>query len=359
MLLDVPFLPDPGYVDFLAGNTESLLAVHFSLHAPEALDARLQLETTDADRLASLLTRLPGPKKYALLNSRLHHPDHYADAARMKSLVERLETLVKANVLDGVTVADAYFLKALGRAGPEIAGSLEAVPSVNAMLDSAARARAWLPTIESSGFRAPGKINLDRSLNRDLPRLERAAEECRRLLPGASLVLLANEGCLPHCPYKPAHDAHIALANMGAAGQRTFELNRTLGCVDHLLAAPHECLASPFIRPEDAGRYNGLADGLKVCGRTLAGPRRLQHIVAAYLRGKFSGNLLELMDSLDWLAERYVLRNDRLPANFWETVCGCDRACGDCGWCASVFESAAEPRPAGLADFRERGEPAP
>ncbi|MFW5836557.1 MAG: hypothetical protein ACOCVM_01010, partial [Desulfovibrionaceae bacterium] len=329
-------------------------SLHFGLHAVEALDARLRLSETGPGDLAGLLAAAPGPRKYVLLNSRVHHPGHYADAARMKSLLARLDTLLAAGQLHGVVIADAYFLKALGRAGPAVAAELEAVPSVNAMLDSAERVRAWLPAVAAAGFRPPGKLNLDRSLNRDIPRLQRVGEACRDMLPGARLVLLANEGCIPHCPYKPAHDAHIALANMGAAEQRTFELNRCFGCVDHLMHDPSQCLCSPIIRPEDAHHYEGLADGLKVCGRTLAGPERLRRIVDAYLQGRFEGNLLELADSMDWLAERWDLPNEKLPDDFWERVCGCQGECGECGWRRRVFDAVARPRKAGLADLRTR-----
>lgn len=355
MLLDAPLIPDSGYVRFLAHNASGLMGLHFSLHADEALDARFKLRNVPAESLAGLLRQVRGPRKYALLNSRLHHPDHYAEGARMKSLLARLEALLDEGELHGVVAADAYFLKALGRAAPGLARNLEAAPSVNAMIDSAARLRAWLCVIEDAGFRLPRKINLDRALNRDLQRLAKTGEQCRKLLPDAALVLLANEGCLPHCPFKPAHDAHIALANMGAVPERTFELNNTLGCIDFLAGAPHLCLSSPIIRPEDAPRYRGIADGLKVCGRTLAGPGRLQRIVSAYLHGRFEGNLLELCDSLDWLAERFDLRNELLPQDYFEQVCNCSGDCSACGFCRRAFEAAAKPREALVRVFHPEG----
>ncbi|MFW5837828.1 MAG: hypothetical protein ACOCVM_07445, partial [Desulfovibrionaceae bacterium] len=83
MMLDVPLIPDATYVRFLADNADRLMSLHFSLHAEETIDARLRLSETSPGDLAEALAAAPGPRKYALLNSRVHHPGHYADAARM------------------------------------------------------------------------------------------------------------------------------------------------------------------------------------------------------------------------------------------------------------------------------------
>lgn len=56
--------------------------------------------------------------------------------------------------------------------------------------------------------------------------LERVVDMCRRHFPDLRLGLLVNEGCLPDCPFKPAHDAHIA---------GTFD-----GNLLDLLDAPHD-----------------------------------------------------------------------------------------------------------------------
>ena len=34
-------------------------------------------------------------------------------------------------------------------------------------------------------------------------------------VPGREARILANEGCLYHCPYKLTHDCHISMGNMG------------------------------------------------------------------------------------------------------------------------------------------------
>ncbi len=76
-------------------------------------------------------------------------------------------------------------------------------------MDSPARIHSLLESVAHTGFRLPARITLDRELNRDLPRLAEVAAGCRRAFPQLRLQLLANEGCLPHCLCKAAHDGCI------------------------------------------------------------------------------------------------------------------------------------------------------
>ena len=47
-------------------------------------------------------------------------------------------------------------------------------------------------------------IQLDRSLNRHMSELRRCSKEARNR--GIKTILLASEGCMPHCPFKQEHD---------------------------------------------------------------------------------------------------------------------------------------------------------
>jgi len=47
-------------------------------------------------------------------------------------------------------------------------------------------------------------IQLDRSLNRNMSELRRCSKEARNR--GIKTILLASEGCMPHCPFKQEHD---------------------------------------------------------------------------------------------------------------------------------------------------------
>ncbi|WP_207262917.1 hypothetical protein [Desulfovibrio sp. Huiquan2017] len=359
MLLDVPFLPRDDYVTFLRERSDRLASVHFSLHDPRVPNARQRLgaagaipdATADVETVIRGLNRLPGVDRFLLMNGRMHRPERYFDQAGLHRTADLLERLADEAGLTGVVFADGYYLQALSDARPEVCERLEAVPSVNAMPDTPARVFALLDLIAETAFRPPSRLVADRALNRDPEGLAALAHGLRSRHVDIRLFLLANEGCLHQCPYKPAHDAHVALVVEGLCGDRTFALNRDLGCVRRMLEEPGHMLASPFIRPEDAGRYEGLAHGLKLCGRN-RGADFLLRAVAAYVEEQYAGNLLDLMDAMGDLAERVHIPNHGLPADFFEQVTACDKACRACGLCAALARRIVERTDPGLPGFR-------
>lgn len=353
MLLDVPFLPDPRYTLFLQSQADRLHSVHFSLLQPDIPDGRHQTAARDLSELNRALSALSGVKKYALLNSRFHSPATYLDSRPRARLLAVLSALLREGNIDGIVVVDFYLLQALSDASPEITGQLEAVPGVNCLLDSFDRIQSWLDLIARTRFRMPLKLNLDRSLNRRLQILEEVSSQCRRRYPGLRLTLLANEGCLYRCPFKLAHDAQIGFAHIDAGPNRTHEMNRGLGCMRVLAERPEEILRSPFIRPEDQQHYESMADVLKICGRTL-GPAFLERAVAAYLTGGYAGNLLALLDTQDWQADRLSIANAEIPGDFLVRLTTCRVDCTQCGYCREVFHRISRFLPLTLKDFRGR-----
>ncbi|MCX5877198.1 MAG: hypothetical protein NT087_13060 [Deltaproteobacteria bacterium] len=351
--LDVPFLPDPHYMEFLADLQPALYSVHFSLYLDNIPDGRHRPGTTPefADLTASL-ARLPVPKKYALLNSRFHHPQLYGDKAALHKIITALDTLLTAGTLHGITIVDFYLLQALSDTSPETCSQLEAVPGVNCMLDSFAQIQAYCDTVARTAFKPPAKLNLDRSLNRNLPELAAISQQCRRHFPEVKLTLLANEGCLDRCPFKLTHDAQIAFANTGLIANETHAANQELGCIRELTAHPAELFKSPFIRPEDLHHYEGMVEVIKLCGRTL-GPAFLQRVVRAYASRRYEGNLLDLMDTMEWLAKRLHVANEELPADFLARLSGCDKNCRACAYCRELLDKTATPLPFQLEDLRQ------
>ena len=353
LLLDVPFLPDPDYVEFLATLQPSLHSVHFSLFLDNIPDGRYRSgNSPDFAGLACALARLPGPKKYGLLNSRFHHPRLYGDKAALQKITKALDTLLTAGTLHGIIFVDFYLLQALSDTSPEVASQLEAVPGVNCMLDSFAKVQAALGAIADTGFKPPAKLNLDRALNRSLADLKEISLACRKHLPGVRLTLLANEGCLDRCPFKLTHDAQIAMANTSLAANQTHAANRELGCIRELTAHPARLFKSPFIRPEDLHHYEGVVEVIKLCGRTL-GSAFLQRVVRAYANRSYEGNLLNLMDTMEWLAKRLHVANEGLPADFFAKLASCGKNCRNCSYCRELLDKSATSLAFQLEDLRQ------
>ena len=350
--LDVPFLPEDGYVEFLHDCEQEIDSVQFSLHNGSRLDSRiLFLESPGRqDRLIELLGRLPGPRKYGLLNSRFYGTALFTDRQVLRSLIKDLERCAATGVLNGIIYCDHYLLQLLSDEAPELAGALEAVPGINTLLDSYAKVEAQLGYIAETRFLQPKKIILDRSLNRNLDLLANTARQCRQGVPDLKLELLANEGCLSRCPYKLSHDAYIALANLQEKDS-TFLLNRELGCMRLVDEQPHRILQSPFIRPEDMDLYLYHIDTIKICGRTL-GSGFLQQAITAYMDRRYDGNLLDLLDTMQWLAPSLYIDNASLSFDFANMLSICQNKCDSCGFCRELFTSISHPLPLQIRDNR-------
>jgi collagenase-like PrtC family protease len=352
--LSLPFLPEPAYADFLAARHRYLHSIYFSLFTTPGVDARYRLDPWQGEDLLHYLPLLGDIPQYALINSRFYHPDHYFDKTFQDGLLERLEGLTAAGLLRGVVFADFYLLKALGRRAPSTARVLEAVPSINAHIDNPRKLRICLEMIADSGFRRPQKIILDRALNRRPKALARMVAHIQARCAPMAIGLLANEGCLPDCPFKPAHDAHLALGNMHLVRENTYDLNVDLGCLAALRARPERIFQSPFIRPEDVDRVNPPVSFLKLGGRTL-GAAFLQRVVDAYIQRRYHGNLLDLMDTLEALSPVIHVSGEALPEDFHNRMCACPDNCQACGYCQDLARKVVRKLPLQLPDWRQPG----
>jgi collagenase-like PrtC family protease len=335
--------------------------VHFSLHDPVLCDARVRLKHASLQTTIDLLARLPGPKKYLLANGRFQPAGTYTGLVGLSRLIEQLERLMDTGVLDGLIFADSYLLTALSDAAPTIVSQMEAIPSVNFSIDSIGKLKVLMDLVSASGFRLPGKITVDRDLNRRPVDLASFSIAIRRRWPRIKIELLANEGCLRHCPYRPTHEALIAATNNATHSDGHFDtqrLNRDLACRRQLAQFPQQILASPFIRPEDVGRYEGSADIIKVCGRTL-GVDFLERSVAAYAQCHYRGNLLDLLDAAHWMSDHWNIPNGDIPENFLDVLSTCEQDCADCDFCRMHFEHHVFSKQLQLPDWRGKAKGAP
>ncbi len=350
-LFDVPFLPDPSYVELLAEHADELDCVHFSLLPDLHLDSRILLEDLqNSENYLEQLGRLQGVKKYALMNSRFYSPELLSDKENMQCIVNTLHEYLERDLINGIIYCDHYLLQYLSEEAPDIASSLEAVPGVNTMLDSFGKIDAQLSYIELTRFKKPQKIVLDRSLNRDLDSLAKVALKTHTEFPHIRLEVLANEGCLPYCPFKLSHDSYIALANING-DKSILGFNNNLGCMNVLYKEPHRIILSPFIRPEDIELYFYHIDTIKLCGRSL-GPDFLSQVFKAYSRRQHDGNLLDLLDATNWLADQLYIDNSSLSFDFANMLSQCDGRCEKCGFCKELFEMIAQWQPLSIPDKR-------
>ena len=151
--------------------------------------------------------------------------------------------------------------------------------------------------------------------------------------------MLANSGCLNFCTGHAFHDNLVAHEKeiLGLRNVQDFE---PLTCVRHLSQAQnrHAFLQGSWVRPEDIHNYEGLVSGVKLATRAHTRPAL---VVSAYVRGKFSGNLLDLCEpGFGSLFAPYVIDNTRMPKDFFDRVTRCDKQCHACDYCQRALEGA-------------------
>jgi collagenase-like PrtC family protease len=177
---------------------------------------------------------------------------------------------------------------------------------------------------------------------------------------GKRLCLLANSGCLRHCPGQTFHDNLVA---------HEIEVDETANIPDW---TPHVCwhlyrrrgnwpavLQATWLRPEDVDRYRDLVATVKLATRMHANPRLVIH---AYATRRYRGNLLDLFEpGFGPAFAPFAVDSSRLPRDWFERTSTCGGRCLECGYCAAALDRAlvqAEPaadRPAAAGSPRAAG----
>lgn len=133
---------------------------------------------------------------------------------------------------------------------------------------------------------------MKRELNRDFEAIEKLSAWCRE--NGKKLHMLANSGCLNHCSAHNFHDNLVAheqeIAQMDNAYQFGGICREYLKSEKHYLSLIND---TNFIRPEDIHKYEPYFEAVKLATRVHRSPSM---VLQSYIRGKYSGNILELLE---------------------------------------------------------------
>lgn len=133
---------------------------------------------------------------------------------------------------------------------------------------------------------------MKRELNRDLDAiagLHQWAQDNSK-----QLFLLANSGCLNHCSAHNFHDNLVAHEAEIAKMDNAY----TFGGICHeYLSDPRHYRSliedTNFIRPEDMHKYERYFTAAKLATRIHPNPTA---VVGSYIRGKYSGNILDILE---------------------------------------------------------------
>jgi len=195
--------------------------------------------------------------------------------------------------VDSVTVTIPYLLEIVKRKS-----RLRTRISIMAGVDSVQRARRWLDL-------GADEITLPPQINRDFQLLA----ALRKHLP-CPIVVLANVGCLHECPFALYHGSLHSHASQAWHPSGGYFIDYcAIRCVLEMLRRPWNYLAANWIRPEDVRLYEEIGiDGVKLAERA-ADSKTIERIVDAYARGRYDGNLLDLIPRLSGESiDRHELR---------------------------------------------------
>lgn len=133
---------------------------------------------------------------------------------------------------------------------------------------------------------------MKRELNRNFDAIKKLHSWCSD--NGKELYLLANSGCLNNCSVHNFHDNLVAHENEISKMDNAYDFR---GICKEFLKKEENYTAlienTNFVRPEDIHRYEPYFKAAKLATRVNPRPIR---ILESYIRGSYSGNILELLE---------------------------------------------------------------
>ena len=172
--------------------------------------------------------------------------------------------------------------------------------------------------------------------NRDIPRLQ--AMKQWAVENGKKITILANSGCMRDCSGQIFHDNMVA-HEAEISKQKNIQFLPYM-CYTYLKDHKNfvSVLQNTWIRPEDLHNYEGLVDTIKLATRAHQLPGM---VIGAYVRGMYSGNLLDLFEpSYSPAFAPFVIDSSRIPDDFWQHTTQCNKDCTKCNYCKSVLQDA-------------------
>ncbi len=173
-----------------------------------------------------------------------------------------------------------------------------------------------------------------RELNCDIKAVAKLKKWCDA--NGKELFMLANSGCLNYCSSRQFHDNLVAHEVEIGAKQNNVKFRSVCSS---FIANPtnkeHILRHLNFVRPEEIEMFEPYVTAAKLATRISLNP---QQIVRAYTGGRFTGNILDLLEP-NHASAFYpeIIDSDKLPADFNHIKANCDKNCQECGYCKKVY----------------------
>jgi collagenase-like PrtC family protease len=327
MQLVAPAIMEPDFLDALAG----LPIAH--LYGASAGDVGLRanrwLPQPNEEVVVASVARarqLGFPFYYCLNVACLGNREFTAEGQRW--LVERLGWLADTGC-EGVVLSNPYLIAFAKKRFPQ----LRVAVSTAAAIDSVDKAAFF----ERQGAEV---LYLPEYINRDFPLLRQLRQRSR-----CQLVLLANVGCLLHCPIRQYHISVVSHSNEGLEVGAYVDYP-LMWCTHAKMGDPAQMVKAPWIRPEDAAVYEGLGiDVFKLAGREMD-RAWIERAVRAFAARHYDGDLNDLVLGFDHL-EPYGPLPVRIPnraldgfIDYFHKKHDCRVGCRECRYCDEWADAA-------------------
>jgi collagenase-like PrtC family protease len=288
----------------------------------------------DRQALATMEEELRAISDMGIKLNLLFNAACYGGEALSVALAERVHSLVAC-------LSDSYNLYAITTTSPFIA---RVAKEHFDAIDVRASVNMRLGTVKALEYQKDSfdSFYMQREFNRVPERIEKLKVWCDA--NQKSLHILANSGCLSFCSWQSFHDNLVA-HEAQICRMKNHRMCYPAPCWEYLADRKNwaAILQNTWIRPEDIGVYEKWFSSAKLATRMHANPRK---VLAAYVRGRFQGNLLDLMEpGYGPLLKGYIFDNTRFPKDWFSRVTGCDKDCENCSYCGDVLERVLIPMP--------------
>lgn len=272
-------------------------------------------------------------KKLGKTLTLLYNANCYGVGAVSKTLAEHilsLTTFLKKELdIDHITTTSPFIAEVVKK---EFADSIKLRASVNMRIGTVAAMEQLSEYFD--GF------YMQKECNRNFKQIEKLSEWCNK--NHKKLHILANSGCMQNCAFQTFHDNLIA-HGVGETSVDNVNMGYSAPCHKYLSGLGVEqgmvnFMQSNWIRPEEVYMYEKYFDEMKLATRMHSRPAM---VLAAFARGKFSGNLLDLTEpSYSSLFRGYILDNTKIPESWFLSASSCNKNCDECNVCNSVIKQA-------------------
>lgn len=263
-----------------------------------------------------------GIKLVLLFNSNCYGAEAISISLK-KRICSIINEICKEIKIASVTTTSPFIAKTVKEAFPEI----EIRASVNMRIGT-------IKGMEQMSDHFDG-FYMQRDYNRDLSRVAKLKNWCTE--NDKKLYLLANSGCLNFCSSQTYHD-NLVGHEAEIIIKENVETKYPSPCWEFMKQPKNwvNFLENSWIRPEDIENYNQWFTVAKLATRMHANPRK---VLAAYVRRKFNGNLLDLTEpSYGPLFQNNIIDNTLFPADWFITTTKCNKECHACNYCREVIK---------------------